>query len=171
MRSETDLAPALSEPGAERVSHAWTGVVGPRPTVLTAVSGLAILAIFAHLLIDLPTWWPYAAGSVAVGLNLVLAYWQAGSHRVVAVTDGGIQVLRKARWSPRCTEVVGTMPRMPLGPLAGRWCRASIANSMLWIHRSQHPIVADFDAEHRRRYRTLAGPSSAASGTIHHDQR
>ncbi|MGI9595937.1 MAG: hypothetical protein ACR2QK_07240 [Acidimicrobiales bacterium] len=129
--------------------HSWPGVVGPRPTLLSLVSIGLIFSMFAHLVFDLPSWWPFAAGGVAIGFNIAAAYWQAGSFRVVTVTGSGIQVLKKGRWSKECTHLLGTMPRMPLGPLSGRWCRASIANTLIWVHRRHHPAVATFDAEYR----------------------
>ena len=133
----------------ETIFHAWTGVVGPRPSIISAVSCLLLASVFAHLILALPDWWPYAAGAVAGVVNLALALWQAGSHRVVAVTDSGIHVLRKARWSSKCTHRVGSMPRMPLGPVKGRWCKMSIANSVMWVHSREHATIERFDQEYR----------------------
>ena len=151
---------ARALPGDEWVSHAWMGLVGPRPATLSLLSCMAVAAVFAHLALPLPAWWPYAIGGVAIVFNLALAYWQAGSCRIVAVTGSGIHVLRKARWSSRCTHLVGSMPRMPLGPLAGRWCEVSIANTVMWVHRTHHRTVEAFDREFRGRLdprRTVAG--------------
>ncbi len=152
MRPDPQPSLPRSIVGDEQVAHAWLGVVGPRPTIISAVSFILVAAIFAHFVFDLPSWWPFVAGAVAMAVNSALAYWQAGSFRVVAVTDTGIQVFRKARWSAECTHLVGSMPRMPLGPLDGRWCQSSIANTMLWINHRYHPTVAAFDAEHLGRY-------------------
>jgi hypothetical protein len=138
--------------GDDQVAHTWQGVVGPRPSIISAVSVVLVLVMFAHFVVDLPSWWPFATGGVAILVNSGLAWWQAGSFRVVRVTDNGIQVFRKARWTPECIDLVGTMPRMPLGPLDGRWCQSSVANTMLWINRKYHPAVADFDAEFLSRY-------------------
>lgn len=142
----TPLERAL--PG-ETIHHSWMGAVGPRPSLLSTFSFLLLLGVFAHLVIDLPDWWPYVAGAFAIAVNLLLAVWQAGSYRVVAVTDSGIHVLRKARWSTSCTGLVGSMPRMPLGPVKGRWCKMSIANTVMWVHRRDHRAVARFDRQYR----------------------
>lgn len=148
-RSRTGRSqPSPSQPTNEEILHSWPGVVGPRPTILSLLSLALIAAIFAHLVFDLPSWWPFAAGAVALAVNLALAFWQAGSVRVVAVTESGIRVMRKARWRSRCTHLVGTMPRMPLGPVGGRWSRSSVANTVMWVHRRHHPIIADFDSRY-----------------------
>ncbi len=133
----------------ETIYYSWQGVVGPRPSVLSGLSCLLLASVFAHLVVPLPGWWPYGAGIVAVIVNGALALWQAGSHRVVAVTDSGIHVLRKARWSATCTHILGSMPRMPLGPVQGRWCKMSIANAVMWIHRRDQSTVTEFDREYR----------------------
>ncbi|MGH1489942.1 MAG: hypothetical protein ACRBK7_11210 [Acidimicrobiales bacterium] len=132
--------------------HTWIGVAGPRPTIVSVFSVTLVALMFAHFIIDLPSWWPFVAGGAAIFINIGLAYWQAGSFRVVAVTESGIQVFRKARWSTECTHLLGSMPRMPLGPLDGRWCRSSIANTMIWVNRKYHPDVAAFDADYLGRY-------------------
>lgn len=133
----------------DEVFHTWLGAVGPRPTILSFVSIVLLAAIFAHLVIPLPMWWPYALGAAAIIVNIGIAIWQAGSYRVVAVTGSGIHVLRKARWSAECTHLVGSMPRMPLGPVNGRWCSMSIANTVMWVHRREHSTVERFDREYR----------------------
>ncbi|MGB5757417.1 MAG: hypothetical protein WBM50_10915 [Acidimicrobiales bacterium] len=174
MRPET--APSSWRAGqVDEAGHTWLGVVGPHPAVISVISCSLLAAVFAHLLVDLPPWWPFAAGAVALAFNAGVAYWQAGAVRVVAVTPSGIQVLRKARWSQRCTHLVGTMPRMPLGPLSGRWSRCSIANTVLWIHRRHHPTIADFDAHHRKRFVDLLaevnGPVRSSTGRAPADGR
>lgn len=120
--------------------------------------------MFAHFVLPLPSWWPFVFGGVAIVINSGLAFWQAGSFRVVAVTSTGIQVFRKGRWTTECTHLVGSMPRMPLGPLDGRWCQASVANTSIWVNRKYHPIVAEFDAEYLSRYgeayRAITPPST-----------
>lgn len=155
-----ELDPSLTRAVAadDDIVHTWLGVAGPRPTLLSLVSCVLVAAIFAHLVLDLPSWWPFAAGAVALAFNVSLAYWQAGTVRVVAVTGKGIQVLRKKRWSSDCTHLLGSMPRMPLGPLSGRWCQSSVANTMIWVHRKYHPTIARFDAE----YRGLFGAADGA---------
>lgn len=152
MTSELKWRAARALPGEEPVSHAWPGVVGPHPTLLTGLSLFLIGSIFAHLILPLPPWWPFAVGAVAIIGNLLIAIWQAGSVRVVAVTGSGIHVLRKARWSPNLTHILGSMPRMPLGPLIGRWCLLSAANSEIWVHRRYHDTIDDFDDEYRGRF-------------------
>ncbi len=137
----------------DEVFHTWLGAVGPRPSLLSILSCLLLAAIFAHLVVPLPPWWPYVMGAVAIIINLALAVWQAGSYRVVAVTGSGIHVLRKARWSSRCTHLVGSMPRMPLGPVRGRWSAMSVANTVLWVHRRHHGTVETFDREYRGWFR------------------
>ncbi len=160
MSPELDPAVARAIAGDDdKVHHTWLGVVGPRPTILSLISCGLIVAIFAHLVFGLPSWWPFAAGAVAISFNIAVAYWQAGSVRVVAVTGKGIQVLKKKRWSNDCTHLLGSMPRMPLGPLTGRWCQSSIANSLMWVHRRHHATVAAFDAEYRGMFgATAPGP-------------
>lgn len=159
----------------EIVTHAWLGVAGPHPAALTALSVTAIAAIFAHLVFDLPSWWPYGAGAVAVIINAGLAYWQAGSHRVVTVSNRGVRVTRKARWSPRLVDIVDIMPRRALGRPRGRWSRTTMARTRLWVHRRYHPVMESFDHQYLALYRgwTGAAPSvsspyagSAPSGTI-----
>ncbi len=165
LRPETATADRRA-PQVDEAGYTWGGVVGPHPTLLSIISIGLLTAVFAHLLIDLPSWWPFAAGAVALAFNAAVAYWQAGAVRVVAVTPNGIQVMRKARWSPRCTHLLGTMPRMPLGPLSGRWGRCSIANTVLWIHRRHHHTIAEFDARHRKRFvDRLAEVNGAAPGS------
>ena len=134
------------------VSHSYQGTVGPHPTVLSILGLVALGAVFLHLALPLPPWWPQAAGSVALALNVGLAWWQAGSHRVVLIGDHGIRVLRKARWSRRTRDLVGTMPRMPLGPVGGRWCRLAVAGTDLWVHRRYHHEIDDFDRRFRARF-------------------
>jgi hypothetical protein len=120
--------------------------------VLSIVSVVALASTGLHELVALPEWWPMAAGAAALSLNAWMAWWQAGSHRVVLVGDGGVRVLRKARWSRRTRGVVGTMPRMPLGPVGGRWCRLAIASTELWVHRRHHGQIEDFDRRFRARF-------------------
>jgi hypothetical protein len=152
LSSELQWRAARALPGDEPVTHAWPGVAGPHPTVLSFVSFVLIGAIFAHLVLPLPSWWPYGMGAVAITGNLIIAAWQAGSVRVVAITGSGIHVLQKARWSQNLTHILGSMPRMPLGPLIGRWCLLSAANSEIWVHSRYHGIVEDFDEEYRGRF-------------------
>jgi hypothetical protein len=135
-------------PGDE-IFHVWLGAVGPRPSLLSVLSCVLVGSVFAHLVLPLPAWWPYALGGLAITFNLALAIWQAGSYRLVAVTGSGIHVLRKARWSSKCTHLVGSMPRMPMGPVKGRWCSMSIANTVMWVHRRHHATVETFDREYR----------------------
>lgn len=161
MRSLTEPPAARPLPDSE-VLHTWVGVVGPRPSLLSATSCALLLGIFAHLFLPLPGWWPYAMGVVAVVVNGLLAVWQAGSHRVVAVTGSGIHVYRKARWSPECTHLVGSMPRMPLGPVTGRWCEMSIANSVMWVHRREHPTIEAFDRQYRGWFNSKAANADIA---------
>lgn len=137
---------------AGTVSHSLQGTVGPHPTLLSTLGLVALGAVFLHLLLPLPPSWPLSAGSVVLALNLVLAWWQAGSHRVVLIGDRGVRVLRKGRWSRRTRGLVATMPRMPLGPVGGRWCRLAIAGSDLWVHRRYHDEIDDFDRRFRERF-------------------
>jgi hypothetical protein len=114
--------------------------------------------VFLHLVLPLPPWWPLAAGSGALAVNFGLAWWQAGSHRVVLVGDGGVRVLRKGRWSRRTRGLVGTMPRMPLGPVRGRWCRLAIASTEMWVHHRYHDEIDDFDFRFRQRFAEALDP-------------
>ncbi|MEM7276118.1 MAG: hypothetical protein AAF547_23795 [Actinomycetota bacterium] len=139
-------------PGDEPVTHAWPGVVGPRPSILTLLSAALIVGIFAHLVFPLPAWWPYGFGIVAIVVNLMIAVWQAFSIRVVAVTSTGIHVLKKAPWANHLTQIVGSMPRMPLGPLIGRWSLLSVANTEMWVHHRHQGLVEAFDDEYRGRF-------------------
>ncbi|MEM7321701.1 MAG: hypothetical protein AAF531_01330 [Actinomycetota bacterium] len=156
MSSELKWRASRALPGDEPVTHAWPGLTGPHPTILSFVSLVLIASIFAHLVLPLPGWWPYGAGALAIAGNLLIAVYQAGSVRIVAVTGTGIHVIRKGRWSRNLTHIVGTMPRMPLGPLIGRWCLLSAANSELWVHHRYHELVEAFDDEYRGRFDTQA---------------
>lgn len=138
--------------GEEPVTHAWPGVIGPRPSVLTFVSVGLIAAMFAHLALPLPVWWPYGVGILAIIINVGIAIWQAFSVRVVAVSSTGIHVLRKAPWANELTHIVGSMPRMPLGPLIGRWSLLAVANTEMWVHQRHQPLVDAFDDEYRGRF-------------------
>lgn len=157
MTRQSEPGAPLPLPADEQVIHTWLGAVGPHPTLLSTLSLGLVASIFAHFVFDLPWWWPYAAGGVAIAGNMALAYWQAGSHRVVAVTNSGIHVFRKARWSARWTHLLGSMPRMPLGPAEGRWCHMSVATSVLWVHRKYHPVIEEFDEEYRNQFHTHHG--------------
>lgn len=162
-------------PDGEAVAFRWVGATGPRPSLLSLVSCLLVIAVFAHLVLPLPSWWPFGAGLFAICVNAALAWWQAGSYRVVLVTPSGVHVMRTDRWSSRSGELVTSMPRMPLGPLAGRWAQMSLADTALWVHHRHHDVVGAFDTDYRSRFATAhykargtaatAAPTSiAASG-------
>jgi hypothetical protein len=151
----------------EIITHAWLGVVGPHPSILTGLSLALIASVFAHLVIDLPSWWPYWAGAVALVVNVGLAYWQAGANRLVTVSNRGLRVVRKRRWSPELVEVVAAMPRMTLAQPGGRWTRLTMMRCKLWVHRRYHPIVESFDDHYRSLYRSWSAPN----GSIDQPQR
>jgi hypothetical protein len=132
--------------------HQWVGLTGPHPDLLTlGGSGLLALAA-APLVVSTPGWWATTVGPLALMANAVAAWWQAGTHRVVTADSSGIRMQRKARWANHLVGPVGTMPRMPIGPLVGRWCRCDLAGVPIWIHHSQFGKVDDFDHDFLTRF-------------------
>jgi hypothetical protein len=127
-------------------------LTGPHPDLLT-LGGTGLLALAAApLVVATPSWWATTVGPLALMANAAAAWWQAGTHRVVTADGSGIRMQRKARWSNHLVGPVRTMPRMPIGPLVGRWCRCDLGGVPIWIHRSQFTKVDGFDHDFLTRF-------------------
>lgn len=136
----------------QAATHRWDGLVGPHPDLVTVAGVTLIVLAGVPLVASTPSWWATTVGPLALAINAAAAFWHGGAHRLVTVGSTGIRIERKARWSQATVGESATMPRMPIGPMKGRWCRCNLAGVWVWIHHSQFAQVDKFDHEFRNRF-------------------